>query len=221
MTESDLKKSLDKLFNEVVVGKAYLNIARGLGERLTADKALAMTAGTFFTLTLSALMVQSQLCAARLFDERGDSLSIHEMLRKAETHVASFKDATPEEALLSINDARQKLDAQAELLRRLKTRRDKVIAHLDLRASLSPGVIAENIKLTYRELEQLFITAGDILNGVSGMYQGATTMLEPLDLRDYDNALDLIARGKCDQIAQYEKEFGPWPHPEHRPKSCS
>lgn len=218
MTESDLGQTIQRMFQEVIIGKAYLSIARGLSEKLHEDPALAKTASTFFTLSLAALMGQSQLCAARLFDRSGDSLSVYEVLRRAEGQIENFKDATPEEALSAIREARKQMKAKGAVLRRLKVRRDKVIAHLDLRHSQNPDEFAEQIKLSYGELEQLFKLAGDILNDISGRYMSATSMLEPLDLHDYRNALELIAKAKRTQIAEYEERFGTWPHPEFRPK---
>lgn len=206
MSESDLRQTLQRMFQEAIVGKAYLSIARGLSERLHDDPALAMTASTFFTLSLAALMGQSRLCAARLFDRRVDSLSVYDVLRRAEGKVGDFKDATREEAHLAIGEARKKIEEKAAVLQRLKTRRDKAIAHLDLRRSLNPDEFAEEIKLSYAELEQLFKLAGEILNDISGLYRGEETHLELIGLSDYNNALDLIVEAKCMRVKRSGSE---------------
>src|SRR5205814_6056214 len=84
-----LKQILDVLKRQVLVGKSYLGIAKGL---LEADPAIRDTAPTFFGLTIEGSLELAQMTIARLYDDatRG-SVTIRRLLVRAAEEAASFQ----------------------------------------------------------------------------------------------------------------------------------
>jgi hypothetical protein len=98
-------------------------------------------------------------------------------------------------------------------LKAVGTRRNKTLAHLDPMVISKPDEVAKNSEITVEERRKIFVVAWDILNEVSVPYWDLSASLKLIGVDDYETALDLIESGKKRQRAEYEAEFGPFPHP--------
>ena len=210
--EAELAKLLDRLMQQVVLGKAHLSIWRGLANALGSEPDVAHAAPGFFGLTLQAHLEASLLYAARLFDTHPEAVTVKSLLRLAEENASRFENARPEEVVKSVVQGTSDIRSQETSLSAVKTRRDKALAHLDPKTISDPGKVGEQSKLTIKELEDLFGTAEKILNNMSAKYRGVTSFTELLDKDDYENVVRLVKLAKRTQKEEFEREFGPLPY---------
>jgi hypothetical protein len=82
------------------------------------------------------------------------------------------------------------------------------MAHSATAALLDPeGYVTDGV-LKFRELEGLFDKVDTILRQLAEVNGLPTPSLHLPDAKDYEQALDLIADGKCAEAEAFEKEHG-------------
>lgn len=218
MAKPTLKQILDALKNQVLVGKSYLDLAKGL---LKADPVLLQSAPTFFGLTTDGSLELAQMAIARLYDKTSGAVTIQKMLAHATLEVNSFNRGSKEEVSEAIADSKKKVAELEPILASIRQRRNTWLAHLDPRTVADPKALAARAKLTIPDLDRAFKETEEMLIKLSCAYDGTFGELKFIGGDDYETALDWIRRAKCASIEKYEKEFGAgsWTGP--RPKDCS
>jgi hypothetical protein len=213
-----LKQILDALKNQVLVGKSYLDLAKGL---LKADPVILQSAPTFFGLTTDGSLELAQMAIARLYDETSGAVTVQKMLGQAALEVTSFRRGTKEEVSEAIADSKKVVVELEPVLASIRKRRNEWLAHLDPRTVADPKALAAKAKLTIPDIERAFRETEKVLVKLSSFYEGIVGELKFIGGDDYETALDWIRRAKCASIERYEQEFGAgsWTGP--RPKDCS
>src|SRR5258705_463147 len=79
-----LKQILDALKGQILVGKSYLGIAKGL---LSTDPVILDGARTFFGLTINGSLELAQMAIAKLYDRTKGAVTIPAMLVRATTDI--------------------------------------------------------------------------------------------------------------------------------------
>jgi HEPN superfamily AbiU2-like protein len=210
-----LKQTLEALRRQVLVGKSYFNLARGL---LKADPYLLQTAPTFFGLTIDGSLELAQMAVARLYDKTKSAVTIRTMLYDAAQQLSTFQNATPTEAEQTIVESARRVIALQPILDAIRIRRNKWLAHLD--PATVANTVAARATLTMPDLENAFRETEKIVVELFARHQGVFGELEFIGGDDYQMALDWIRSAKCTFIENYEKEFNKrWTEP--RPKDCS
>ena len=92
MGKPTLKQILDALKSQVLRGRSYLNLAKGL---LKADPVILQTGPTFFGLTTDGSLELAQVAIARLYNKTSRAVTVQKMLDKAAQGITSFKRAAP------------------------------------------------------------------------------------------------------------------------------
>ena len=217
MAKPTLKQTLEALRRQVLVGKAYFNVAKGL---LKADPYLLQTAPTFFGLTIDGSLELAQMAVARLYDKTKGAVTIRAMLRDAAEQLPTFQNATPKEAEEAILKAALRVVAIQPILDAIRMRRNEWLAHLDPGIVANPTALAARAKLTMPDLEKAFSETEKTVVELFNRHQGVFGELEFIGGDDYEMALNWIRSAKCTFIENYEKEFG---HPLDgpRPRDCS
>lgn len=217
----NVKPTIDQLLrnltDEVLFGKAYLGIGKGLAR---ADPIVLSTSPTFFGLTLEACLHMSQIFAAKLYDKTSGAVTVKSLLDAVQSEAGMFKHGSPQEVSASVKDAEGRINAIVPILKSVQDRRNKALAHLDPRTVTNPEELDANAKLTLANLEKIFAETGTILNTFSRLWLDTTSVMELIDDEDYTSALDLIADAKHAQADRYESEFKepcPFPRP-RKPK---
>jgi hypothetical protein len=95
MGKPTFKQMLDALMRHVLVGKSYLELAKGL---LAADPAVLNTAPAFFGLTADGSLELAQMAIARIYDRTRGTVTARRFLHEAAGQLAAFQRATPKEA---------------------------------------------------------------------------------------------------------------------------
>ena len=218
MGKPTLKQILDALKNQVLVGKSYLALAKGL---LQADPVILQAAPTFFGLTMDGSLELAQMAIARLYDKTSGAVTVQKMLGRAALEIASFQRGTKQEVSEAIANSEKVVVELEPVLAAIRQRRNEWLAHLDPRTVADPKALAAQAKLTVPDLERAFRETEEMLVKLSCFYDGTFGDLEFIGGDDYETALDWIRRAKCASIENYEREFGAgsWTGP--RPKDCS
>jgi len=136
---------------------------------------------------------EAQLAAARIFD-RSSGVSIHKLMSSALKEASSFKHGTEVEVRKLVAEAKASVMALEPIVSALRTRRNETIAHADTRPIIDPQGYVQAGRIGYRELWKLFEQTGLILNKFSLLYRGASVVLDIKGVKDYEQALDLIAK---------------------------
>jgi len=215
VSKPTFKQILDVLKRQVLVGKSYLDIAKGL---LEADPVIRDTAPTFFGLTIEGSLELAQMTIARLYDDatRG-SVTIRRMLVRATEEAASFQRG---DVRTEIAKREAAIIALEPVLESIRHRRNEWLAHLDPRTVANPASLSAKAKLSIPDLDRAFKETEIILLRLSSLYEGVIGELQFLGGDDYKVAFDWIRSAKCTFIENYEKEFHvSWTGP--RPKNCS
>jgi hypothetical protein len=211
-----LKETLTRLKNEVILGNAYTELAKGLR---AADPVVFRSAGTFFGLTLDGSLQWSQMIAARLYDTTPGTVTVRSLLSDAEKQISSFRNGTQAQVRRAIRSSEQRIASLQPILRSIRDRRNKALAHLDPETVRNPRALVRKAKLTMPDLEKVFGETEVILADISSLYDGSGGALRLIDGDDYKKALDYIADAKCAQADNYEREFHV-PAPFSRPRKC-
>lgn len=212
-----LKQTLEALRRQVLVGKSYFNLARGL---LKADPYLLQTAPTFFALTIDGSLELAQMTVARLYNRTKGAVTIRTMLRDAAEQLSTFQNATPKEAEEVVLKSAHRVIHVQPILDAIRKRRNEWLAHLDPETVANPAALAARANLTLPDLNKAFSETEGIVVEVFARHQGVFGELEFISGDDYKGALDWIRSAKCTFIENYEKEFGhPFEGP--RPRDCT
>lgn len=218
MSKPTFKQVLDALKRQILGGKSYLGIAKGL---LEADAALFDGARTFFNLTIDGDLELAQMAVARMYDRTRGAVTIPAMLVRAKTEVASFKRGGRAKILQAITKSEVAVAGLRGVLDSIHTRRNEWLAHLDPRTVSNSAALAIKAKLTIPDLEHALKVTEEIVLDMSSLYEGVIGHLHYLGDDDYKSALNWIRKAKCAYIERFEQEHGAgsWTGP--RPKDCS
>lgn len=216
MGKPTFKQILDALKRQVLFGKSYLNLARGL---LPTDPVILQTAPTFFGLTIDGSTELAQMAIARMYDATRGSVTIPRMLVRANEEAASFQYADERAVKAQVKKWNVAIGNLEPILKSIRHRRDEWLAHLDPRAVANPASLSAKAQLTIPDLERAFRETEEIVLDVSSLYEGVVGELHFIGDDDYKAVLNWIRSAKCTFIENYEKEFGSWTG--LRPRDCS
>jgi hypothetical protein len=212
------KQVLDALKRQVLVGKSYLGVAKGL---LSADPVLLDGARTFFGLTIDGSLELAQMAIARLYDRTRGAVTMPAMLTRATSELSSFRRGDREQIIQAIKKAENAVTGLESVLASIHVRRNEWLAHLDPRTVGDSAALAVKAKLTVPDLDRTFKETEEIVLEMSSLYEGVIGELRYLGHDDYKSALNWIRKAKCAYIEGFEREHGvgSWTGP--RPKDCS
>ena len=218
MGKPTLKQILDALKRQVLVGKSYLGVAKGL---LSADPVILDGARTFFGLTIDGGIELAQMAIARLYDRTTGAVTIPVMLARAASEIGSFQRGDREKIIQTIKRAENAVVGLESVLSSIHKRRNEWLAHLDPRTVGDPAALAVKAKLSIPDLDRAFQETEKMLLELSSPYEGVIGELRFLGDDDYKPALNWIRLAKCAFIEQFEKEYGVGSWTGLRPKDCS
>jgi hypothetical protein len=212
-----LKQILDALKKQVLVGKTYLDTAKGL---LEADPVLVQTAPTFFGMAIDGGLELAQMAVSRLYDTTRNTMSVPKMLQRAEQEAGTFQRASGQEVRKAIAECRNTVVGLDPVIASIGERRNGWLAHLDPNTIADPNALAGRAKLTLPDLDRSFKDTEEVVLKISCLYEGTIGELRYIGGDDYESALDWIRRARCAWIEKYEQESkGKWDGP--RPKDCT
>jgi HEPN superfamily AbiU2-like protein len=144
-----IEQVLNTLERQILFGKTYLAISRGL---FNAEKGVYGAARTFFGLTADGGVELAAMTIARLYDHSKGSITLPRMLLQAENQRASFRHSS--RVGKAIDEAKSKVSRLAPVLATIKSYRDGWFAHLDPDVVADPQALNDAAKVTLLDLNK-------------------------------------------------------------------
>jgi hypothetical protein len=185
-TNPTFRQVLAMLMVEVSYGKAHFSVTRSLKG---THPAIVRTAPVFFDLSIGAHGSATILHAARIFDRKPGSASIHALLELALKHAGTFRQANGLEVRTIVADSKRTVAELQPIVDAIQTRRNESLAHTDPRAYVDLDSHVTAGRVSYRQLEGLFAKIEDMLNRLSELYDGRRI---PLDLAGADDIVKIL-----------------------------
>ena len=137
-----------------------------------AHTAIVGIAPTFFNLSVEAHAQATILHAARIFDRKPGTVSIHALLALVSNRAGTFKHANAMQIRKDVTEASRTVAKLEPIVGAVKTRRNETLAHSDPRAFIEYESYVEDGRVSYRQLEGLYIKTDAILNHFFQAYNG-------------------------------------------------
>jgi hypothetical protein len=216
--KAEFEKTLDALIHVLLTAKGHLTIGRGVGKMITEEPEISHAAPTFWALTIYAHYDAAQLLAFKLYDKRPETITIERLLALAEANPQIFRLRSATQVAAIVQTARNQLAGLEAPLKKIHAKRNRIIAHLEQTAIHDPAKVEAATRVTFSDLNEVFLFAEGILNELAGAFRDTAASFDLVGGTDYEVVGDWIVRGKCAHLKQYESEFGPWEG--SRPKNC-
>jgi hypothetical protein len=190
-----VKIRLDLIFDQLSNGWLYYFCAKSLYEAFQKQR---ITGAYFFFIgTLRACLNESILSLSKLLEQK-ESVSIFYLLNYVENKVSEFQGADPNVIKKEIHEHRIKLKKYENLYAKIKTQRDKILAHLDKILLNKQSVTSTIPYIDMNEVEDCFREMFRIISEYSKFYDGSeysSTIYEDNVPRDLEFLLSLINPG--------------------------
>lgn len=174
------EKALKRLMEMVMLGMTHIKIGRGLGQSVSDDPAIAHVAPVFWSMSITAHLDLAQLIAFKLFDLRHGTMTVEYLLDRPEELKTSFPNATAGQVEAVVDIARGQIVSLGDSLKKIRAKRNRVLAHVDPAIVSSPEKLAKQVELTFSDLNLVLNTAGNILNEISVKFRDGWSLYEML-----------------------------------------
>jgi hypothetical protein len=197
VVDANLKEivHLDSIFSaierQILNGKTYLSTSKALLALIDTDLRVFQTAPTFFGMTAEGGLELAQMTIARLYDQSRDTVTIHRMLEQAKREAGSFKHGDEKVVRDAIGKAERTVAALESIIKRVKLRRHKWFAHLDVRTVTDPHELDTLAKLTIPDLDRVFQETEKILSSLENLFEG---LIGPIRYVGGDDYTGMLAR---------------------------
>jgi hypothetical protein len=207
--------SQQRLINEILAdlayhtaaGTAHMELAKGLSK---VDPVVLNSAQTFFAMTIDAHLFCALMAAARMHDDQRNAITIHTLLERAAAEPAKFDKGG--EVVAAITSAKATLAGLNRELSRLDTWRNRRLAHNQSLLS-DPAFAVQQTKEYERDVTTIFVATSRIVNEFSRLYRDIYSDPSIIGQTDYEMVVGYVSDVKCQQVYEYEKEFGTAPFP--------
>jgi len=193
-----LETVIETLHEEFLAGRTHLWVYRGLYDELVAGNIeLFDAAPAFFQLTIKGNILEAYRHLWRLLDRDSRSVSVWHLLsvvKKASPK--KFRYASGRRPSDLARKGRKQLVAHKKSIRKLWTRRNKILAHLDRQTVLNPQAVERLASVTLGEMEQLYKVIGDILVEIGVAYDGIIRSKEIVNRDDFRHLLKIAHIGR-------------------------
>jgi hypothetical protein len=204
-------RSIDEILADLAyhtaAGTAHMDVAEGLSK---VDPVVLNSARTFFAMTIDAHLFYALMAAARMHDDQRNAITIYTLLERAATEPAKFDNGG--EVATAITSAEATLAGLKREVERLDTWRNRRLAHNQSLLS-DPAFAVQQTKEYERDLRTIFEATSRIVNEFSRLYRDIYSDPSIIDQTDYEMVVGYVSDVKCQQVHEYEKEFGPAPFP--------
>ena len=199
-----LKQVLNALERQLLIGKTYLSIAKGL---LQAEPGVFNTAPTFFGLMFDGSLELAQMTVARLYDRERHAVTIRTMLVQAGSQRGDRK-----QVLALIAKSETIVLGLKPVLIAISHRRNEWLAHLGQQTVSDPQALAAKARLTIPDLDRAFEETEKILMEFTRLFDGRVGPIRFSGDDDYKAVLDHIRRSMAAQKKEldvaFEAQFG-------------
>lgn len=209
--EEKFLKYQEKLVREILHANAHLK----LWERLQSYRASHLEelnqAPYFFNFTMQAHLDDALLTLSRILDKSNESLSIEKLINFIEQNIQIFSTEVFNKRMmqkpdydekwtvshtpittLEIYEDRRRLKDLEKPVENLRSWRDKVIAHTDLKFFRKDKIVSKKYPLEVQQLHEAIDTILKILNRYSRAYNSSTHLKDYVGEDDVRIIMDCI-----------------------------
>ncbi|TRZ50249.1 hypothetical protein D4S03_07055 [bacterium] len=205
-TEKLFEEYREYLKSEAIRLVSYIKLYRRMNERKSDRLHEMNVAPSFFQVTLDALFSAIILWVDKLLGARServfnnflafvennrDIFAISE-LQKRKQYPNGHWMLNREPITYDTIDKHRKQIAELDSLPHFKLRRDKFHAHFDKAYFFDRSKLGNEAPLKWSDLEEVTKVMNDILNHYSAAYDGNVYHLEPFNIYDIDQLLDIV-----------------------------
>lgn len=142
----------------------------------------------FFHHTIAAHLQLFFLHVTKVTEDRRDSINLWRLLDEVEKSPC----LVPRLSLVEVRQLRKQLKTHGDVLRRIRTHRDKRIAHVDERHSWPDDRLWQDNVVTVGEAKVLLQDLEDIFNKLSAAHDGQRWSLKTIGLEDTSTLLKVL-----------------------------
>lgn len=225
-TDSEFKRLLDALVDELIDALAYFRLHQDLNEAIPHYQAEFNQSAAFWTLTRNAYMdaIFLRLCKAYDLYDRKPNLNLRSFLETIQANLHFFDEPNFRERLKSnafvdslAANPRKPDSAQLQrdlesvsnanpLVKKLMVWRNKYLAHRSRSSALDPRGFAEENPILFSEIKKLIENGLRIVNFYSGLFSATFHASLPID--DYKCLLEAVRRDLKVREAEFKKLIG-------------
>ena len=143
----------------------------------------------FFHYTIAAHSQLFFLHVTKVTEDRRDSVNLWRLLDEVEKHPS----LVPRLLISKVRQFRERLKAHSEIIRRIRTYRDKRIAHVDERHSWPDSRLWQDKVVTVGEAKILLQDLESIFNTLSAAHDGQRWSLKTIGLEDTTTLLKIMS----------------------------
>ena len=192
ITPDRLTKWRQALANELIEAHTHFYIWEQLWPTEEAVPALNRFR-VFFKMTRNAHVEQFILHVAKVTEHRKDSINLWRLLDAVEQH----PNIVPRISTPEVRQQRAHLEADKDILRSIRTHRNKRIAHVDEHNSWPDSPIWQDNRVLFGSAKKLLQDLEDIFNTLSIAHDGQSWSFKPVGADDTSRLLkDLAASGQ-------------------------
>lgn len=189
----DLKTALDRITQQLYLGRTYLLLDRAARKYLHENRDVAKMAPVYLTLTLLGLRDEAIIHVCRLYDRDTRVLNLKRLRTLAESKAGLARDTDALKNVLTAWD--DQVEEIGALVDKLGKYRNNYFAHLNWETVIRGS--GSGLILRMSEVEELYDHAITFVNELSSLFLRSRTHMELLGLDDFRWLLDNAARGNA------------------------
>lgn len=206
--KTQLREYLDTLIHRFLNTKALYQELRRIDAWKTPKGFEAYNLGTYFFELTEYSLLRIVLVEMSILLSKGEERSLIDWLMKAREHAASLgptrynpssggerQSINEKEYRILIDSHKSRLDAQQNVIDRIKAHRDKAIAHFDSAYFNNPKALNKHYPLTYSDIDR-------VMDVVSGILRKHYSCLSKADLR-----MEILSTRNVDLLLNYARAF--------------
>ena len=191
------------------MGITQFRMWRQVAEYLHGNHAIFEYAPAYWTITTNTLFDQSLLSVSRLLDTHSGAASVEYLLNLAESGADAFKGNGSKKVILAqVAEDRKRLDRLRSTAKPIRTKRDKVLAHLDRTRAADLNQLASMFPVDPAVVEEIFGELSEVVNTYSGFWEDSETKWDLIGGDDFKGIGRLLGMGKKAEDDEWERRFG-------------
>ena len=180
------KQWLKQIIEELVWANCYFKVWEQLWPSTEEIAHVENLYLNFFQLTRTAHNNQFLLQLSKILDHHKDSINIFKLIKMVEKQPGLITEKS-----LDIDALKAKLSEKEEVLKRLRTLRDKKLAHIDEKFHINASLQKSN-QFHVGEARTLLNDLAEILTEISVAHDGAIPTFETLSINDTSELLKML-----------------------------
>jgi hypothetical protein len=184
--QQKFKQWLNQIIEELVWATCYFKVWEQLWPSTEEIAHVENLYLNFFQLTRKAHNDQFLLQLSKILDRHKDSINIFRLIEMIEKQPSLITERS-----LDIDALRTRLSKKEEVLKRLKTLRDKKLAHIDEQFHINTS-LRESIRVYVGEAKALLNDLAEILTEISVAHNGSIPVFETIGIDDTGELLKML-----------------------------